>query len=70
MRIPVIPNFNADEKELEQIAKFLKKLSITSIELLPYHSMGEHKWEALGVKPSHFVVPTKEQMEELKKIFK
>ena len=38
------------------------------IELLPYHAMGEHKYEALGKSVEKFDVPDKEKIEKLKNI--
>ena len=68
VRIPIIPEFNGDTSEMQKIADFLKGLRISKVELLPYHSMGEHKWEALGMALNKFSVPSKEEMEIYKKI--
>ena len=49
IRIPVIPNFNASEKEITDIAKFIKTLpNIRKVHLLPYHRYGENKYKLLG----------------------
>ena len=69
VRIPVISGFNANIEELTKVAKFLKELDVKKVDLLPYHAMGEHKWKALGKQPTTYVVPTKEEMEEYKKLF-
>ena len=66
VRIPVIGGFNGDKAELRQIAEFLKKIKCIKKELLPYHSMGEHKYDALGMEHKNYSVP---DMEEIKEIF-
>lgn len=68
IRIPVIGGFNDDNYEIENIANFLKKIKCIKKEALPYHSMGEHKYDALGMKNEKFNVPCKDKMEEIKKI--
>ena len=69
VRIPVIPQFNASLEEMKRIADFLKNLSIRKIETLPYHSLGEHKWGALGLQCEKYSVPNNEKMQEIKNIF-
>ncbi|MBF0843694.1 pyruvate formate lyase 1-activating protein, partial [Streptococcus danieliae] len=57
-----------DLKELGEFVKTLK--NVDKFEILPYHTMGEFKWEKLGidyplkgVKP-----PTKERVANAKKL--
>lgn len=69
VRIPVIEGVNADYDNIVDTAKFVKEnINNPKIELLPYHSFGDEKYEALGIeKPSRdFKAPTKEKMEKLK----
>lgn len=66
IRIPVIGGFNDDKAELRQIAGFLKKIKCIKKEPLPYHSMGEHKYDALSMEYENYSVP---DMKEIKKIF-
>ena len=47
IRIPVIPGANDTEEEMRKIKEFLKPYSPLKIELLCYHKMGEHKYDAL-----------------------
>lgn len=68
VRIPVIGGFNDDKAELLQIAEFLKKIKCIKKEPLPYHSMGEHKYDALGIKNKKYSAPCKDKMEEIKKM--
>jgi pyruvate formate lyase activating enzyme len=68
IRVPVIPTFNDTEREIEGIASFAASLpNVKEIHLLPYHRMGQGKYEGLdrpylmGDLPS----PSAEQMERL-----
>ena len=70
VRIPIIPGVNDTTSEMEKIKGFINSAGdVERIELLPYHAMGEHKYEALGKKITSFAVPEKEKMELLRKIF-
>lgn len=69
VRIPIIPTFNDDVSELQHIADFLRPLRIRDVELLPYHSMGDHKYEGLGRVFTHFDVPDKQAIEFAKSLF-
>lgn len=66
IRIPVIGGYNDNETELKRIAVFLQSVKTIDIELLPYHSMGEYKYEALGRKSNKYYVPEKSFMERVK----
>jgi len=69
VRIPVIPGFNDDPEEMQAMADFLNCLRIKEVELLPYHKMGEHKYEAAGMTFTEYAVPEKEKMEGYKSLF-
>ena len=70
VRIPIIPTVNDTEEEMLAIKSFLYSCRAPKkIELLPYHSMGEHKYAALGKATQAFSIPSEEKMTELKKIF-
>ena len=68
VRIPLIGGFNDSETEVSGIAEFLKKIKCIKKEPLPYHSMGEHKYDALGIKNKKYSAPCKDKMEEIKKM--
>ena len=49
IRVPVIPGFNDTEEEIGQIAAFAASLpDVNEIHLLPYHRMGQDKYEGLA----------------------
>jgi glycyl-radical enzyme activating protein/glucokinase-like ROK family protein len=49
VRIPLIPGFNATADSLRAIAKYVSNLdSVSSVDLLPYHTLGKAKYAALG----------------------
>ena len=70
VRIPIIPTVNDTEEEMKNIRAFLDKHGYPEkVELLPYHAMGEHKYEAIGKELCRFAVPDEEKMEKLRRIF-
>ncbi len=68
IRVPVIPGFNDTEEEIGQIAAFASSLpGVNEIHLLPYHRMGQDKYEGLG-RPylmGEVSPPSNEQMQKL-----
>lgn len=71
IRIPVIPGFNDTMQEIRDIAAYTKALgNVRRLHLLPYHRLGQDKYEGLGrpylmgdVEP-----PTNEKMNELLRV--
>lgn len=48
IRYVIIPGYTDNQKELHQLAKFIKKLPFTPpLQLLAYHAMGLHKWKKM-----------------------
>jgi pyruvate formate lyase activating enzyme len=50
IRVPVIPGFNYNEKDITDIFEFALQKFIKEIHLLPYHALGVSKYEQLGRK--------------------
>jgi len=45
----LVPGITDDDALLEQLARFISGLSgVELVEILPFHTMGEYKWDALG----------------------
>lgn len=53
IRVPVIPDFNNTEEEMERIAALVSSLySVKQVTLMPYHTLGESKYRTLGMEYS------------------
>lgn len=69
IRVPLITEVNATEKNIRAMCEFLKnETNIKQIELLPYHTLGQHKMEALGIAVEVYTTPTEETIKSLEKI--
>ncbi|WP_320127471.1 pyruvate formate-lyase-activating protein [uncultured Sphaerochaeta sp.] len=72
LRHVLVPSWTLDRKRLEKLATFLKKYTcIEKVELLPYHSMGQYKWEQLNLAYSlkDIPEPTEKELAMARKIF-
>ena len=70
IRIPVIGGVNDRVEEMQEIKEFLNGCGAPEkIELLPYHAMGEHKYDAIGKEAPVFHVPDAETLARLKQLF-
>ena len=69
--IPLIPGFNSDDNTMEDIAELCLRLKIKKIRLLPYHNLGQSKYEMLGKKYQIGNIKEIEdkRLEEIKKKF-
>lgn len=73
VRVPLIDGVNADKENIIETARFVKaNIKNPKLELLPYHSLGDEKYDALGIeKPSRdFKRPSVELIKELIKSIK
>ena len=71
-RVPIIPGYNDSVKNIEATAMFIADELGASIKvhLLPYHRLGETKYERLEQNNSVSIEPPSEKrMLELKQIF-
>lgn len=68
IRVPVIPGFNDTKEEIRAIARFAAELGdVYKIHLLPYHRLGQDKYEGLGREYAMKGVlpPSAEHMQQL-----
>ncbi len=50
LRLVVVPGLTDGQDEIEGLKRLKERYpNIQKIELLPFHKMGEHKWEELGI---------------------
>ncbi len=73
IRIPVIPGVNENIQEMEKISGFITQLTkVKLVELLPFHKLGQSKYNSLGLKSemNELNTPQKESMEELVELFR
>ncbi|MCC0672082.1 pyruvate formate lyase-activating protein [Clostridioides sp. ES-S-0145-01] len=71
IRHVLVPGITDDIDNLEKLGKFVATLkNVERFELLPYHSMGIHKWENLGIDYELKDVPdaTKEDIKKASEI--
>lgn len=51
IRQVLVPGYTDDKQDLLRLKDFISSLkTVDRVEILPYHSLGEYKWKALGLK--------------------
>lgn len=71
IRQVLVPGYTDDPKDLKELKRFIDSLSnVQRVELLPYHKLGEFKWENFGEEYplKDIEAPTKEQISNAKNI--
>lgn len=70
IRHVLVPTLTDDEESLVKLSQFIKTINVEKIEVLPYHTMGEVKYQNLGIDyPLKGVEPpSKESVERAKRI--
>lgn len=72
IRHVLLPGFTLQEKELIKLADLIKDYKcVECVELLPFHKMGEFKWEQLGLSYSlkDVASPAMSEVETARRIF-
>ena len=49
IRIPLIPGFNTDANDIDEICSLLSELDVKKVDLLPFHRLGSAKYDAMGL---------------------
>jgi len=73
IRHVLVPGLTLDDSQLNKLGKLLQHYScIERVELLPFHKMGEYKWEQLGEKYtlSQTQPPKPEEVEQAREILR
>jgi pyruvate formate lyase activating enzyme len=72
-RVTLVPGFNDSVENIEATARFIadRLSSAIPVHLLPYHRLGEAKWEKLGGKNefASIEIPGERQLVECRRIF-
>lgn len=72
IRVPIVPGFNDTVDNLQTTAEFVRKLDLVEVNLLPFHRLGNSKYEQLSLdyrKYAHLTPPSKETMLAYRHIF-
>ena len=72
IRQVLVPGYTDDEQDLLRLKDFLSTLkTVEKVQILPYHSMGKYKWEALNLfyPLADTPEPTEKEMADAQKIF-
>lgn len=71
LRMPVIRDFNDDDANIEATADFMESLGLFEINILPFHRLGDSKYNQLGLTYEyHDEQPTPEdKLEHIQDIF-
>ncbi|HSK48243.1 MAG TPA: pyruvate formate-lyase-activating protein [Coriobacteriia bacterium] len=73
IRFVLVPGLTDDVENVEGVAHFVSTLScVERVEVLPFHQMGQHKWEELGIpyQLADTESPTPEMVERVKSVFR
>ena len=73
VRLPVIPKFNDDPETINGIFEIAAGKGVSTVQLLPYHTLGRNKYAKLGMDypyDSEIPMMTKEQLAPFAKIGK
>lgn len=71
LRYVYVPGYTDSEEYIEELGeRFGHHTNIERIEILPYHNLGEHKWDMLGweYKLKNIFLPEKHDLERARKI--
>ena len=70
IRHVLVPSLTDDDESLTKLSEFIKTINVEKVEVLPYHTMGEVKYQNLGIEyPLKGIEPpSKEVVEKAKRI--
>ena len=74
LRFVVVPGWTDDEENVERVADIIERWKdvIERVEVLPFHNMGQDKWDTLGMeyKLRDAQPPSKEVVERVREQFR
>lgn len=68
IRQVILPGWNDTAEDIRSLLAYIEGANVEKIELLPYHTLGVHKWKALGLpyRLEGLHPPSEEQMRMLR----
>lgn len=67
LRFVLVPGYTDDMEAISKMATYVKKLgNVERVEVLPFHKMGEYKWEALEMDYQLLDIPEPDQASIIK----
>ncbi len=72
IRYVLVPGITDNMEDIENLAKFISNMdNIEKVQILPFHKLGEYKWEELGYdyELENTPVPSEEIVKKHKNIF-
>jgi len=72
IRYVVVAGFTEDVESAIALAEFIKPMNnVEKVELLPYHPLGQHKWQAFGeaYTLADIAAPSTETMQKIQQVF-
>jgi pyruvate formate lyase activating enzyme len=69
VHVPLIPGCNDDQGNLDALMDFLERLGLAKVSILPFHKLGLHEYEELGISWSleDRSVPGREEIKRIEK---
>lgn len=67
IRHVLVPGYTDSEKSLRQLGDYIRSFTnVEKVDILPYHKMGEYKWEALGLtnQLTHITPPAQAEVDK------
>ena len=71
IRHVLVPERSDYDEDLVKLREFISSLkNVEKVEVLPYHTLGRHKWDNLGIeyKLEGIAPPTKERVDNANRI--
>lgn len=71
LRIPVIMGYNDSKYNIQKAIDFMKATGLSEINILPFHRMGDSKWNQLGQTYDYrdAAIPADEELEAIQTLF-
>jgi len=69
LRLPLVEGINSSDYDISLVLDFIRPLKIEQVSLLPYHQLGQHKAERLGLSYPNMAPPDAERLEEIRQQF-